>query len=103
MKVEAHGIDVPTDHELPQMVRRRHVQVLGSEPENVGFQDPGSYAWTDAGWFMRGGTIPIIYGPSANQQRAVPIELGKFVRCSQYCQPLNIFPTYRDTEESGGL
>ena len=74
MKVEAHGIDVPTDHELPQMVRRRHVQVLGSEPENVGFQDPGSYAWTDAGWFMRGGTIPIIYGPSANQQRAVPIE-----------------------------
>jgi acetylornithine deacetylase/succinyl-diaminopimelate desuccinylase-like protein len=74
MKVPAYGIDVPTDHELPQMVRRRHVQVLGGEPERVGFQDPGSYAWTDAGWFTRGGSVSIIYGPSANQQRAVPIE-----------------------------
>lgn len=74
MKVEAHGIDVPTDHELPQMVLKRHVQVLGSQPENVGFQNPGSYAWTDAGWFTRGGSTSIIYGPSANQQTTVPIQ-----------------------------
>lgn len=74
MKVPAYGIDVPPDHDLPQTVRRHHVRVLGSEPARVGFQDPGSYAWTDAGHFARGGTVPIIYGPVANGDRAVRIE-----------------------------
>jgi acetylornithine deacetylase len=81
MKVPAYGIDVPTSHELPQTVRKRHVQVLGREPERIGFQDPGSYAWTDAGWFARGGTTPIIYGPTANQDRAARID--KVLACAK--------------------
>jgi acetylornithine deacetylase len=74
MKVPAYGIDVSPDHELPQSILKRHIEVVGSRPQNVGFQDPGSYAWTDAGHFALGGSIPTIYGPSANQQQAVPIE-----------------------------
>ena len=36
-------------------------------------------------------------------QRPVSIELGKFVHRSQDCQPLDIFPTYGDTEEPGSF
>ena len=36
-------------------------------------------------------------------QSPVSKELGKFVRCSQDCQPLDIFPAYWDAEEPGGL
>ncbi|MDA1096956.1 MAG: peptidase dimerization domain-containing protein, partial [Chloroflexi bacterium] len=74
MKVPAYGIDVPTAHNLPQTVRRRHVQVVGKEPARVGFQDPGSYAWTDAGHFALGGSIPVIYGPSSNLEHGAPID-----------------------------
>ncbi|MCH8086506.1 MAG: sugar nucleotide-binding protein, partial [Chloroflexi bacterium] len=81
MKVPGHGIDVPTDHDFPQTVRRHHIEVLGAEPANVGFQNPGSYAWTDAGHFTRGGSLAIIYGPTANLVRTVDIE--KVMNCAR--------------------
>ncbi|MCH9036003.1 MAG: M20/M25/M40 family metallo-hydrolase [Chloroflexi bacterium] len=81
MKVPGHGIDVPTDHDFPQTVRRHHIEVLGAEPANVGFQNPGSYAWTDAGHFTRGGSLAIIYGPTTNLVRTVDIE--KVMNCAR--------------------
>ncbi len=73
MKVPGHGIDTPIDHMLPQTVARRHTEVTGNAPERVGPQDPGSYAWTDAGWFERGGTVPVVYGPTSNTERITRI------------------------------
>jgi acetylornithine deacetylase len=73
-KVPSYGIDVPPDHHLPQPIRRYHADVTGLEPANVGFQDPGSYAGTDAGYFTRGGTVATIYGPATNLAPTVPID-----------------------------
>ena len=69
-----HGIDTPVDHMLPQAVARRHTEVTGNAPERIGPQDPGSYAWTDAGWFARGGSVPVVYGPTSNTERTIPID-----------------------------
>ncbi len=81
LKVPAYGIDVPTDHMLPQTVARRHTEVTGAAPERVGRQDPGSYAWTDAGWFTRGGSVAIVYGPTANTERTTSID--KVLTCAR--------------------
>ena len=81
MKVPGHGIDVPTDHMLPQTVARRHTDVVGQRPERVGPQDPGSYAWTDAGWFTRGGSTTIVYGATANTERTISID--KALTCAR--------------------
>ena len=74
MKVPGHGIDTPIDHMLPQAVARHHAQVTGNAPERIGPQDPGSFAWTDAGWFERGGTVPVVYGPTSNTERTIAID-----------------------------
>ena len=80
MKVPGYGIDVATDSDLPQTVRRHHVEVLGTEP-HVGAQDPGSYAWTDAGHFTRGGSVAIIYGPTGNMDKTV--DINKVLNCAR--------------------
>ncbi len=74
MKVPGHGIDTPTDNVLPQTVARRHTEIVGSPPERVGPQDPGSYAWTDSGWFTKGGSVTIVYGPTSNTERTISIK-----------------------------
>jgi acetylornithine deacetylase/succinyl-diaminopimelate desuccinylase-like protein len=75
------GLDIPVEDDIVQAVRRHHVEVIGKEPDAIGTQDPGSYAWTDAGHLFQAGCKPIIYGPTRNG--ATYVELEKLLSCTR--------------------
>lgn len=71
------ALNLPKDHPLTQLVVRNHQTVLGSDPDRIGSEDPGSHAGTDAGHLFNAGVKCLVYGPTANTWGESYVELEK--------------------------
>lgn len=76
------ALNLQVDDPLVGLVAEEYRHALGRDPDQIGAEDPGSYAGTDAGHLMAAGVKSLVFGPTANLWAESYVELAKlFAHC----------------------